>query len=171
MKFKFNYGIKILKNQLLLVSLLLLIFTGCKKEETPNNGTFNLEITNGAKLKATFTTSPIANSINTFSFQSTNRAMLFVYFDVSNDEYLDIWPSDHIGRNVKINKKYTSRGDYMAYQDDFEFLATINGNDLSYDYAEITFTKYSVPGEIVGTFNVKKNNSIVAKGDFSFTSK
>lgn len=166
----------ILKIRVQLLTLLLIgsLFIGCKKEETTtasNSGTFNLEITNGSKLKATFTNDPIPNSNNTFSFQSTNRAMLFVYFDTNNDATLDIWPSDKIGKNVKINKKYTSSGNWMNNQDDFEFSAMINGNDLSYDYAEITFTKYSVPGEIVGTFNVKKNNSIVAKGDFSFTSK
>ncbi len=162
-----------MKNYFLLIYFCTaIVFNSCKKEEsTSNPGNLKIVINNGPTLTANFVDEPIANSTNTFSFQSTNRAMIFAYFNTTNDAYLDIWPLDKIGNNIIVNKKYTSNGDWTQNQDDFEFGCTVNGSNLQYDYCEITFSKYKVPGEIEATFKATKNNLVIATGNFSFVSK
>ncbi len=97
--------------------------------------------------------------------------MIFAYFNTTNDAYLDIWPSDKIGNNIEVNKKYSSTGDWTMNQDDFEFGCVVNGVDLQYDYCEITFSKYKVPGEIQAAFKATNNNLTVATGEFNFICK
>jgi hypothetical protein len=156
------------------VILVMIIFslTSCKKEKSNSqSGNFKLVISNGPTLNATYTDAPLPSASNTFSFQSTNRALISAYFDVQNYADLDIWPFDKIGKNIVINKIYKSTGDWMASEDDFEFGCDIDGVRLDFDYSEIVFTKYNVPGEIVATFKALKNNAIVATGEFNFISK
>jgi hypothetical protein len=154
-----------------IIVLIAIIISSCDKEDFSSNGFLIINVNNGPTLSAKFVNSPLPSRENEFSFQATNRAMIFALFENNSEAYLDIWPSDLDANNVKTNKKYSSLGNWERGQDDFELLIYMNGAEVSFDNSEITFSKYSLPGEIKGEFKATNKGMQVINGSFNFSMK
>jgi hypothetical protein len=157
----------------IILFFIVISLLSCKKENSTNsNGTFNLVLANGQKLSANYKGAYFVNTPPEVGFQDVGRAIFNAAFNIDSEVYIEVWPDNTVGgpKGIQINKKYLT-GNSSSMRNVLEIDCIVNGKDLIFDYAEILFTKYSVPGQVEGTYLGKKNNSTVFTGSFNLTTK
>jgi hypothetical protein len=158
-----------MKNKILFVVLFFLsLFFSCTDEKPESKGYLTIQIEKGPKLSAEFVKSPIPSAQNQFGAQATNRFIMMALFETDTNASFDIWTADKNPENIKVNKIYSNKGDWMKSQDSFDMYISIKGKDLIHDYREISFSKFNINGIVEGTFKVSNKGLAVASGEFKF---
>lgn len=160
-----------MKNLLVCSLLLILVVSGCSKDNDPSTSDyFNITTTGGKTISTTYVTIPIPTKNGTFSLQynKPGRIMFWVLGDSNNNSDIDI----SLPTVPVLNKLYKSSS---SLNQEVYFGVYLDNNDVDSKgecSSEVVFTSFTYPGLIQGSIKlVKPNGTVVSTGEFNFTSK